>query len=267
MFRWGILSTAKIGREQLIPAIVQSTNGFVAGIASRDLSKAQSLAKTCGAAKAYGSYEALLDDPEIDGVYIPLHTSGHVEWTLKAAQAGKHVLCEKPIAMHADEIDAMIAVRDAKNLVISEAFMVTYHPQWHRVRELIATGAIGKLKHVDGAFAYFLRDEHNMRNRVELGGGALRDIGVYPTVTTRFVTGEEPQRLRAKVEYDQQFGTDIYSNVEAEFENFTLTFYLATQMAQRQTMAFHGDLGFIEMTAPFNAGIYDQARVNDGSNG
>ena len=168
---------------------------MLAGIASRDLAKAQALAKQFGALKAYGSYEDMLADPEIDGIYIPLPTSQHVEWTIKCADAGKHVLCEKPISLNAAEIDLLVAARERNKVVISEAFMVTYHPQWMKVRDLIANGAIGTLRHVQGAFTYFNTDPANMRNILELGGGALPDIGVYPTVTTRFATGKEPLRV------------------------------------------------------------------------
>ncbi len=153
MFRWGVLSTAKIGREHVIPGIIKSDNGILAGIASRDLAKAEHLARHFGALHAFGSYEELLASPDIEGVYIPLPTSQHVEWTIKAANAGKHVLCEKPISLNAAEIDQLIEARDRNKVTISEAFMVTYHPQWLKVRDLIAHGAIGTLRHVQGAFA------------------------------------------------------------------------------------------------------------------
>lgn len=263
MFQWGIMSTAKIAQTQLNPAIAASSNGVIAGVASRDIGKAEAMAAQTGAPKSYGSYEAMLDDPDIDGVYIPIHTSGHVEWSLKAAEAGKHVLCEKPIAMHASEIDQLIAMRDAKGVVISEAFMVNYHPQWAKVRELLANGAVGSLRHIDGAFSYFNNDPANMRNSVDLGGGGLRDIGVYPTVTARIATGLEVLGLRARVDLDPQFGTDDYANVTAQMENdVTLDFYCATQLGLRQLMVFHGDKGSIEVTAPFNPPGYGQAQVH-----
>ena len=261
IFRWGVLSTAKIAQTQLLPAMQDARNGIVAAIASRDEARARQLADRFGAPHAFGSYEALLASDTVDGVYIPLPTSDHVAWSLKAAQAGKHVLCEKPIALKAGEIDALIAERDRSGRIISEAFMVCYHPQWHKVRDLIASGAIGRLRHVNGVFTYFNTDPQNMRNKPELGGGGLPDIGVYPTVATRFSTGLEPQRVRAVVEYDPQFGTDIYANVSADFGAFNLDFYCSTQMALRQEMLFHGDKGAIEVTAPFNAGDYGHAVV------
>ncbi len=261
MFRWGIMSTAKIGREQLIPAIVDAENGILSAIASRDLKKARALADRFGARHAFGSYEELLASDKIDGVYIPLPTSQHVEWAAKAAEAGKHVLVEKPLALDAKDIAPLIKLRHRKKVLISEAFMVTYHPQWIKARDLVASGAIGTLRYVQGAFTYFNIDPKNMRNILALGGGALPDIGVYPTVSTRFVAGREPVRIQATVERDKVFGTDIYSVTKADFGDFDLTFYCSTQMALRQLMVFHGETGFIEVHAPFNAGIYDHHRV------
>lgn len=261
MFRWGVLSTAKIGREHLLPAMVEAENGVLAAIASRDLSKAQALAERFGARHAFGSYEELLASNEVDGVYIPLPTSQHVEWTAKAIQAGKHVLVEKPLALDAKDIAPLIKLRDARKVLVCEAFMVIYHPQWIKVRDLIASGAIGRLRHVQGAFSYYNVDPGNMRNQLDLGGGALPDIGVYPTVSTRFSTGKEPLRVQATIERDKKFGTDIYSSIRADFGDFELSFYLSTQMAARQVMVFHGEKGFIEVFSPFNAGLYDHHRV------
>ncbi|NLH83014.1 MAG: Gfo/Idh/MocA family oxidoreductase [Phyllobacteriaceae bacterium] len=254
MFRWGILSTGRIGRELVVPAILDSENGVVTAVASRDRARAEEMARRFGAPLAFGSYEDLLASPEIDGVYIPLPTSEHVEWTLRAAEAGKHVLCEKPIALRAEAIERLIVARDEHRVLISEAFMVTYAPVWAKARDLIAQGAIGRLHQVQGAFSYFNRDPTNMRNRPELGGGALPDIGVYPTVTTRFATGREPVRVRARLTRDPAFGTDVWSSVTADFGDFELSFYVATQLAARQSMVFHGDDGFITLASPFNAG-------------
>jgi predicted dehydrogenase len=261
MFRWGVLSTAKIGREQLLPAIVDAENGVLSAIASRDLSKAKALGDRFGARHAFGSYEELLASKEVDGVYIPLPTSQHVEWTAKAIEAGKHVLVEKPLALDAKDILPLIKLRDAKKVLVCEAFMVIYHPQWIKVRDLIASGAVGRLRHVQGAFSYYNVDPNNMRNQLALGGGALPDIGVYPTVSTRFSTGKEPLRVQATIERDKNFGTDIYYSIRADFGDFELSFYLSTQMAARQVMVFHGEKGFIEVFSPFNAGLYDHHRV------
>jgi predicted dehydrogenase len=261
MFRWGVLSTAKIGRDHVIPAIVQAENGVLSAIASRDFAKARAVADQFGAPHAFGSYEELLASDTVDAVYVPLPTSQHVEWTAKAADAGKHVLVEKPLALDAKDILPLIELRDKKKVLISEAFMVTYHPQWLKVRDLVRSGAIGRLRYVQGAFTYYNVDPNNMRNVLSLGGGALPDIGVYPTVSTRFVTGKEPSRVQATVERDKKFGTDIYSSIRADFGEFELSFYLSTQLANRQLMVFHGDKGFIEIRSPFNAGLYEHHKI------
>ena len=256
MLRFGIISTARIGSEQVIPAIQDAENCVVSAIASRDLTKARTMADRFSAPHAFGSYEEMLASDKIDAVYIPLPTSQHVEWTIKAADAGKHVLCEKPIALNAGEIDQLIAARDRNKVLVTEAYMVTYSPVWRKVRSLLQEGAIGTLKHVQGAFTYFNKDPGNMRNIPSLGGGGLPDIGVYPTISTRFVTGKEPQRVQADTERDKEFGTDIYSSVRADFGDFELSFYISTQLAARQVMVFHGDKGFIEVKSPFNANRY-----------
>lgn len=261
MLRFGILSTAKIGRELVVPAIQDAENCVVTAVASRDLSRARQMADRFSVPHAFGSYEEMLASDTIDAVYIPLPTSQHVEWTIKAADAGKHVLCEKPIALKSAEIDSLIAARDRNKVLISEAYMVVYTPVWKKVRQLLSEGAIGRLRHVQGAFTYFNRDAGNMRNIPELGGGGLPDIGVYPSITTRFATGLEPKRIQAVTERDPEFGTDIYSSVKADFGDFEMSFYISTQMAGRQVMVFHGTDGFIEVKSPFNADRYGAEEV------
>ncbi|OJF93634.1 Gfo/Idh/MocA family protein [Pararhizobium antarcticum] len=261
MLRFGILSTAKIGRELVVPAIQDAENCVVTAVASRDLAKARAMADRFSVPHAFGSYEEMLASDTIDAVYIPLPTSQHVAWTIKAADAGKHVLCEKPISLKASEIDALIEARDRNKVLISEAYMVTYSPVWRKVRALLADGAIGRLRHVQGAFTYFNRDPDNMRNVPALGGGGLPDIGVYPSISTRFVTGKEPIRVQATTDRDPEFGTDIYSSVRADFGDFELSFYISTQLAARQVMVFHGDQGFIEVKSPFNADRYGAEEV------
>ena len=261
MLRFGIISTAKIGHELVVPAIQDAENCVVTAVASRDLAKARAYADRFSIPHAFGSYDEMLASDQIDAVYIPLPTSQHIEWSIKAANAGKHVLCEKPIALHANEIDSLIEARDRNKVLITEAYMVTYAPVWLKVRELLASGAIGTLKHVQGAFTYFNRDPNNMRNIPELGGGGLPDIGVYPTISTRFVTGKEPIRVQASTERDPEFGTDIYSSVRADFGDFELSFYISTQMAARQVMVFHGTDGFIEVKSPFNADRYGAEEI------
>lgn len=261
MLRFGIISTAKIARDAVMPALQDAENCVVSAVASRDLAKARALADRFGAPHAFGSYDDMLASDTIDAVYIPLPTSQHVEWAIKAANAGKHVLVEKPLALKAAEIEPLIEARDKNNVVVSEAFMVTYAPVWHKVRELLRDGAIGELKHVQGAFSYFNRDASNMRNIPELGGGALPDIGVYPTIVTRFSTGMEPERVQAVIRRDPDFGTDIYASVKADFGSFEMSFYVATQMANRQVMVFHGIEGFIEVKSPFNADRYGAEEI------
>lgn len=261
MLRWGILSTAKIARTHLVPAILAAEGSVLTAIASRDAKRARALADHCGAPLAFGSYDELLASDAVDAVYVPLPTAQHVEWTLKAIRAGKHVLVEKPLALRAFDIEPLVAARDETGLVVSEAFMVKHHPQWAQVRDWIEAGRIGRLLHVQGAFSYFNDDPANMRNVVELGGGALPDIGVYPIVVTRLVTGAEPVSAFGRVERDPRFGTDRFADCTVAFENFRLSFYVGTQAAARQSMVFHGTDGFIEVEAPFNAGIYGDTRV------
>jgi len=265
MLKFGIMSTARIGYEHVVPAIQQAGNAKLAAIASRDMKRARTMAEHFNAPLAYDSYEALLESSEIDAVYIPLPTSQHVEWTHKAIKAGKHVLCEKPISLKASEINKLVKARDAAGVVVSEAFMVTYHPQWLKVKELLAKGTIGTLHKIESSFSYFNKDPDNMRNRPELGGGALPDIGVYPTVCARFATGLEPSFASGRVEFDPVFKTDWFASATLEFPDVEMTLYVSTQMANRQTMVFHGDNGFIEVSAPFNSNLYegDEVRVHN----
>ena len=256
MLRIGILSTARIARELLIPAFQDAENCVVAAVASREPGRARAVAERFGIPQAFGSYDQLLASPSIDAVYVPLPTAQHVEWTLRAAAAGKHVLCEKPVAMDAAGVEQLIAARDRHRVLIAEAFMVCYAPVWHQVRTLLAEDAIGPLRQVQGAFTYFNRDPANLRNVRALGGGGLRDIGVYPLVTTRFATGVEPRRVRAVTRIDPAFGTDVQASVSADFGEFELSFYVATQLAARQVMVFHGERGCIEVRSPFNANRY-----------
>jgi predicted dehydrogenase len=261
MLNVGILSSAKIAREHLIPAALAADDVNLQGIASRSAQTAQALASHFQIPKAYASYDELLADATIDAIYIPLPTSQHVEWAIRCADMGKHVLVEKPLALKAEDIEPVVEAAARNQVIVSEAFMVHYHPQWHKVRELIGDNRIGRLRQVQGSFSYYNRDPQNMRNQPALGGGALPDIGVYPIVTTRLVTGSEPVTVSGNVDFDDQFGTDTYASAEIDFADFNLSFYVSTNMALRQTMCFHGESGFIEMSAPFNAGGYDQARV------
>lgn len=256
--RWGILGAAKIAREWVAPAIHSSDRGALAAVASLTPGKAETLAAPYGA-RVLHDYQALLSDSGVDAIYIPLPNSEHVAWTARCLEAGKHVLCEKPIALRAAEIDGLIAARDRAGRLAAEAFMVTHHPQWSRARELVQDGAIGQLRSVQGAFSFDNRDPGNIRNRPEVGGGALRDIGVYPVVTTRFVTGAEP--VAAGAEIDWQDGVDASAWARLDFPDFRLDFYVSMRLAPRQVMTFHGDRGWISLAAPFNAGAYGDATV------
>ena len=257
--RWGILSAAKIAREWVCRGIHTSDRGVVAAVASRTPRKAEALAAPYGA-RTHSSYEALLDDPGIDAVYIPLPNDAHVEWTLKTLDAGKHVLTEKPIALAAADIDRLIAARDRAGKLAAEAFMVTHHPQWLRTRELVRGGAIGRLRQVQSGFSFMNRDPGNIRNDPAVGGGALRDIGVYPTVTTRFVTGAEPVAV-TRAEIDWEGGVDATARVMAAFPDFHLDFYVSMRMAPRQLMVFHGEEGVLTVRAPFNAYAYADQQI------
>lgn len=253
MTRWGILSTAKIATTQAIPALLSAKGCKVSAIASRSLERAQDVAAQFGISNTFDSYEALLASDEVDAVYIPLPTSQHVEWSEKAAEAGKHVLCEKPISLCANHISDLEQASVANDVIVAEAMMVAYHPQWRKVRDLIAGGAIGTLRHVRASFSYYNIDPNNLRNRLELGGGVLPDIGCYPIATTRFATGATAERVCASIKRDPRFGTDTHVSAIVDFGEFDLSMQISTQLAWRQTSSFHGDQGFIEIEAPFNS--------------
>ena len=198
--RWGILGAAKFAREFMGPALTLAAGGRVAALATSHPEKAEPFRRFAPDLRVHRGYEALLADPDVDAVYIPLPNPLHVEWSLKAIRAGKHVLCEKPMAMRAEEFEALIAARDAAGVVVAEAFMIVHHPQWQRTRQLLAEGAIGRLRRIDGAFSYDNRDAANIRNQAGMGGGGLRDIGVYVLGGARFATGLEPTEVRARIE-------------------------------------------------------------------
>jgi predicted dehydrogenase len=225
----------------------------ITAIASRDLAKAQSAASELGIAKAYGSYEALLADPDIDAIYNPLPNHMHVPWSIQAAEAGKHVLCEKPIALSVAECRTLVDVRDKTGVKIGEAFMVRSHPQWLRVRELAAGGKIGPVRAIIGAFSYFNRDARNIRNIAEWGGGALMDIGCYPIQVSRFILGQEPARVVASIDRDPEMKVDRLSSAILDFPTTHCVFTCSTQMAPYQRVQILGERGRIDVEIPFNA--------------
>jgi predicted dehydrogenase len=251
--RWGVLSTAGIGVKKVVPAMQKGEWIDVAAIASRDLHKAEEVARTLGIAKAYGSYEELLADPQIEAVYNPLPNQLHVPWSIKAAEAGKHVLCEKPISMTVAEAKTLLAVQQRTGVIIGEAFMVRTHPQWLRTRELIASGRIGSLRSIQGFFSYFNTDPKNIRNIAECGGGGLMDIGCYPINTSRFLFGEEPVRVSAVLKNDPNFRVDCLTSAILEFPSGQATFTCSTQLVPYQRMQVLGTKGRIEIEIPFNA--------------
>jgi predicted dehydrogenase len=265
--KWGVLGAASIAVRKVIPGMQQSEYCDVAAIASRDLSKARAAATALKIGKSYGSYEELLADPEIEAIYNPLPNHLHVPWSIKAMEAGKHVLCEKPIALNATEARTLLPVRDRAGVKIGEAFMVRTHPQWLRARELIREGRIGELRAIVGVFSYFNRDAQNVRNNPEWGGGGLMDIGCYPITMSRFMYGTEPLQVSGVLERDPEFGTDRLASAIMEFSGGHAMFACSTQMVPYQRMQFLGTKGRIEIEIPFNAPPNKATRifVDDGS--
>ncbi|HYK20665.1 MAG TPA: Gfo/Idh/MocA family oxidoreductase [Pyrinomonadaceae bacterium] len=251
--RWGILGTAKIALTKVIPAMQRSPWCEIMAIASRDLAKAKAAAGGLNIPNAYGSYEEMLADNSIEVVYIPLPNHLHVPWTIKAAEAGKHVLCEKPVALNADQARTLMDVRNRTGVRIQEAFMVRTHPQWLETRRLIQTGRIGTLKSITGFFSYFNPDPANIRNQLDLGGGGLMDIGCYPINLSRWMFEAEPRRVLGLIERDSVFGTDTLTSAILDFPQGHSTFTCSTLLAPYQRMIFLGAKGRIEVLIPFNA--------------
>ncbi len=252
--RWGVLSTAKIGVKKVIPAMQQGAYCEISAIASRNLDHAQTVARQLGIASAYGSYDELLADPAIDAVYIPLPNHLHVPWSIKALEAGKHVLCEKPVGLSVAEAEQLLAAaRSHPHLKIMEAFMYRFHPQWLRARELVSDGWIGSLQTIDSFFSYYNDDPGNIRNMSDIGGGALMDIGCYSLSLARFIFASEPQRVFGNMELDPEFKIDRLTSGILEFARGTSTFTCSTQMAPYQRVNILGSTGRIEIEIPFNA--------------
>ena len=262
ILRWGILGAAKFAREHMGPAIHMAPHNDLVAIATSSTEKAAPFQAMRPGIQVHLAYEDLLNDPDVDAVYIPLPNHMHIEWAKRAIAAGKHVLCEKPISMQVSEIDELIALRDASNLLVAEAYMIVHHPQWHYARELVQSGAIGTLIQVDGVFSYNnATDLNNIRNRADAGGGGLRDIGVYTFGSTRFVTGQEPDEIQLS-DIKWENGIDAWAHVAAKFPDFRFSGVTSMRMAPRQEMNFHGDKGWVKLTAPFNPSVFDQAEVH-----
>ena len=251
--KWGVLGVASIATRKVIPGMQKGAWSEVAAIASRDAQRAENAAHKLGIEKAYGTYEALLADPEIEAVYNPLPNHLHVPWSIKAAEAGKHVLCEKPLSLTVAEAKTLLVTRDRCAVKIGEAFMVKTHPQWLRVYDLIRHGVIGELRAIVGAFSYFNRDAKNVRNIAGLGGGGLMDIGCYPILASRWMFGAEPLRVAGIAEQDPEFGVDRLTSAMMEFPSGQAVFTCSTQMVPYQRMQFLGTKGRIEIEIPFNA--------------
>jgi predicted dehydrogenase len=259
--RWGVLGAAKIAINQVIPAMQQGAMSEVVAIASRDCKKAQGVANKLGIPRAYGSYEELLADPEVEAIYNPLPNHLHVPWSIKAAEAGKHVLCEKPISLTVAEATQLLAARDRFGVKIAEAFMVRTHPQWVATRDLIRNGRIGELRSITGFFSYTNHDPQNIRNIPEAGGGGLMDIGCYPITTARFIFGAEPRRVVALVDRDPEMKIDRLTSALLDFPSGQAIFTCSTQLISYQRMQFVGTRGRIEIEIPFNAPIDRPCRI------
>lgn len=252
--KWGVISTAKIAVAKVIPAMQQADYCDVVAISSRDLARAQMFAKKLRIPKAYGSYEELLADPEIDAVYNPLPNHLHVSFSLQALAAGKHVLCEKPIALNAAEAQQLLdEAKKYPHLKIMEAFMYRFHPQWRAAKKLVNEGAIGAVKTIQTIFTYANLDPDNVRNKAGMGGGGLMDIGCYPISLSRFIFDSEPQRIYGMIEYDPVFGTDRLVSGILDFGDRTAAFTVATQVERYQRVHIFGADGRIEIEIPFNA--------------
>jgi predicted dehydrogenase len=265
--RWGILGAARIATQKVIPAMQRGELSEVVGIASRDRTKAEQAAGALGIQKAYGSYAEMLADAEIEAVYNPLPNHLQVPVSIQAAEAGKHVLCEKPIGMGVAEVLELIAVRDRTGVIIEEAFMICTHPQWVQVIDLVRSGRIGQLRYTVGSFGYSNLDPKNIRNIAEYGGGALMDIGCYLIKTSRTVFGEEPIRVAGTVVQDRRFGTDVLTSAVLEYPAGHCIFSCSTQSVANQIFQIIGSTGRIEIEIPFNAipGERMRLRIDDGS--
>jgi predicted dehydrogenase len=260
--RWGVLGTAKIGREKVLPAMQRSGRCEIVALASRGLTAAQKVAGELGIPTAYGSYEALLADPAIEAVYNPLPNHLHVPWTIKALQAGKHVLCEKPIALTADEATQLVGARERSGKLVAEAFMVRQNLQWIRAREIVRAGTLGEVRAIQTLFTYHLLDPANVRNQADIGGGGLMDIGCYAIATARYIFGDEPVRVAALIDRDPTMGVDRLTSALMEFPGGRhLTFTTSTQLSPHQRVTIAGSKVRLEILVPFNAPNAQPARI------
>ncbi len=259
--RWGILGAARFARDQMGPAIHAARGARLSALATSDLAKSYDFKAFAPDLQVHDSYEKLLSDPEIDAVYIPLPNHLHVPWTLKALAAGKHVLCEKPMTLKAAEFDVLIAARDAAGLLAAEAFMIVHHPQMIRARAIVASGVLGRVRHVGATFSFYNDDVGDIRNQPDAGGGGLSDIGIYTFGSVRYLTGQEPLTVtHAKIDFEN--GVDVFAQVGARFDGFDYTATVSMRMHPRQEIVVHGEKGVLRLTCPFNPNVHGQAELH-----
>lgn len=250
--RWGILSTAEIGRTKVIPGIMKAPNCDVIALASRNEEKARSLASELGIPRPYGSYDDMLADPDIDAIYNPLPNHLHVDYTLAAVRSGKHVLCEKPIALNVADAERLLECPD--DIMVMEAFMIRFHPQWQRVREITRSGELGEVRAIRAMFSYFNMNPDDVRNQNDIGGGGILDIGCYPVTAARYLFEGEPNRVISLVDRCTEFGTDRQASVIADFgDGRQLLFLVSTQLVGHQSIEVIGTKARVEIIIPFNA--------------
>jgi len=263
---WGVLSTAEIGVKLVIPAMQNGEHTQIQAIASRNYEKARETADLLGIPQAYGSYEELLAAPDIQAIYIPLPNHLHYPWIKKCIEAGKHVLCEKPLVLESSQVKELKALQEKSGLIIGEAFMVLHQSRWQRVRELVQSGSLGKFISGQSIFSYFNDDTANIRNILEYGGGGVYDIGCYPTVLSRFVLGEEPIRVSAFIENDPNLKIDRLASVILQYPSGPVSFTIAIQMVPYQNFQFFGEEKMVEVNIPFNTPDFRAMtiRVNSG---
>lgn len=265
--KWGVLSTARIGVKQVIPAMMKSLLCEIIAIASRSEAGAREAAGALGIPRAYGSYQALLADADVEAVYIPVPNHMHVPLAIEALDAGKHVLCEKPLALNAAEAEKLMAARKRSGCLALEAFMVRHHPQWQRAREIVRTGTLGDLRLIQSTFSFYNANPQDIRNRPETGGGALYDIGVYPLTAARYFFGAEPKRVLGLMKRDAAFGTDVLTSAILDYEDAMAVFAVSTQMVPYQRLQIFGHRKRLEIEIPFNAPADAETviKLDDGS--
>lgn len=257
--RWGILGASRFALNEMAPALHAARGSVLTALATTSPEKAAGFAALAPGLRRHDSYDALLADPEVDAVYVPLPNTAHAPYAEKAMRAGKAVLVEKPLGMNVAEIDALIATSVQTGCLCAEAFMPVHHPQWAKVRELLATEAVGRLRMIRGMFTYTLADPDNIRAQAELGGGGLRDIGIYPIGMARYAMGAEPRQISCHIQMEN--GVDVFAELRGMFGDVVFTAVCGTSAMRAQSMAFHGTDGLIELPAPFNPGTFAEGRV------